>query len=103
MNSTAPSNVKGIARTTAAQWFAARQQSHEADVEEQFARWLAEDPQRADEYAIHQVARELSDLAAVRLPSEPPRRPWYRRPSTYIVTAILLSIALAVYGKLRPF
>lgn len=102
MNYTAPLNVEGVARATAAQWFAARQQAHDPDVEQQFARWLAEDPQRSDEYAIYQVARELSDAAAIRLPSDPPWRPWYRRPSTYVVTATLIAIALVVYSKLRP-
>ena len=104
MNSVAPLSFESIPPATAAEWYALRLQRQDAEVEEQFARWLEEDPQRSDEYAIYELARELSEAADMELPLEEPELRWYQRSSTIVtlISAALGGIALAAQLMLPP-
>lgn len=79
MDSRTPLNPESPPCDTAADWFALRQRRPDADVEERFARWIAEDPQRKAEYAIHVLKFELHETAAYKSITGAPKRRWYRK------------------------
>lgn len=55
---------------TAAQWFAARLGGGDAKIERQFQDWLRQDPAHGEEYALCEIAWEVSHEAADAMPEE---------------------------------
>lgn len=59
--------------TSAAQWFAARRGREDAQAEQAFRQWLAQDPANAEEYALFDIAWAVSGEAARRAEVQVPR------------------------------
>lgn len=53
---------------TAAEWFAARLQPHDAELDRAFREWLAAEPANADDYALCEISWSLSSRAAREIP-----------------------------------
>jgi transmembrane sensor len=86
---------------TAAEWFAARHDVHDDELDRRFARWLAEDPRNVDEYALCDLTWALS--AAGLEPGVSPR-PWYRRPplAALAVAACAAVVGVSLYWHASP-
>jgi transmembrane sensor len=89
--------------STAAEWFAARRAAHDAELEQRFARWLAEDPRNGDEYALCDLTWELSADPAASLASVVPPRRWPRRmAAAALALAACAAVVAVVVPRLAP-
>ena len=83
---------------TAAEWFAARRRATSARLERQFQAWLAAEPAHREDYALCEIAWEVSAVAAQEMPE--PRRELHagtvlrRRAAPVLLAAALAAITV---------
>jgi transmembrane sensor len=96
---------RGSPSRTAAEWFAARLQPHDAELEQHFSDWLAEDARNLDEYALCCLTWELSGAVSRDVETELAGRPsQFGRRITYAVAAVVVALVLsfAVHERAPP-
>jgi transmembrane sensor len=96
---------RGSLPRTAAEWFAVRLQPHDAELEQHFSAWLAQDAKNLDEYALCGLTWELSGAVSQDIERELANRPSrFRGRLAYAVGAVVvvLSVFLALYRSAPP-
>jgi transmembrane sensor len=79
--------------STAAEWFAARRGGAEARLDRQFQEWLAEHASNAEDYALCEIAWEVSREAADQVPIPAPKS---RVARTFLIGALASGMAAAL-------